>query len=87
MQLTPVQFRHKQSTGGDVADPEVPPEVQIYTDSEKNVLVIQDSGIGMSEDELVQNLGTIAHSGTQKFMEALEAAKGDAANVIGQVRD
>lgn len=44
---------------------------------------LQDSGIGMSKEQLTENLGTIARSGTTEFLEKLE--KGDGGNLIGQV--
>jgi molecular chaperone HtpG len=59
-------------------------KVQIELDAEAKVLRVRDNGIGMSADELVQNLGTIAHSGTRKFLEALEAGQRNDAQLIGQ---
>lgn len=56
--------------------------ISIIPNPQENTLVIRDSGIGMSEQELRRNLGTIARSGTSEFMEKLEA--GDAGNLIGQ---
>ena len=61
--------------------------VRISTDAERNQLIIEDSGIGMTRDELIRNLGTIAHSGTRGFIESIKAA-GAGANspesLIGQ---
>ncbi len=60
--------------------------VTITTDKEANTLTISDNGIGMNHDEVIDNIGTIARSGTKKFMQALEANKGegDDVNLIGQ---
>jgi molecular chaperone HtpG len=53
--------------------------IKITADEKAKTLTISDNGIGMNHDDLIQNLGTIASSGTQKF---LEAASGDAKNMI-----
>lgn len=64
--------------------------IAIALDKDKKTIAIGDNGIGMSHDELIENLGTIARSGTQAFMEQANAAKeagkdGDSAvNLIGQ---
>lgn len=60
--------------------------VTITTDKDAKILTISDNGIGMSHDEVIDNIGTIARSGTKKFMQALEANKseGDDVNLIGQ---
>jgi len=60
--------------------------VTIVTDKEAGTLTISDNGIGMTHDEVIENIGTIARSGTKKFMEALEQSKQDDDNVnlIGQ---
>jgi molecular chaperone HtpG len=61
------------------------PRITIGIDADKRELTIEDNGIGMSRDELVDALGTIARSGTKAFMERLEAGKaGESATLIGQ---
>ena len=60
------------------------PRIDVSFDEDKKVLVVKDTGIGMNQDDLVANLGTIARSGTKAFMEKLAAdAKKDSA-LIGQ---
>ncbi|GBF91161.1 ATP-dependent molecular chaperone [Raphidocelis subcapitata] len=58
-------------------------EILISADKDANTITIEDSGIGMTHEQLLSNLGTIARSGTRKFMEAVKEAKGDT-NLIGQ---
>jgi molecular chaperone HtpG len=59
--------------------------VTISVDKDANTLTIADNGIGMLHDEVIENIGTIARSGTKKFMEAMKADKNKSdANLIGQ---
>jgi len=61
------------------------PKIDIYFDDKKNkTLTIADSGIGMNEHDLEENLGTIAHSGTRGFMEHLTGDARKDSNLIGQ---
>ena len=59
--------------------------ILLTLDADGNKLVVEDNGIGMSRDELIEALGTIARSGTRAFMERIEANKqGEGAQLIGQ---
>ena len=60
--------------------------IRITTDSEQRTLTFIDNGIGMTRDEMIANLGTIAHSGTKSFSADIEKAaqEGDATQLIGQ---
>jgi molecular chaperone HtpG len=59
-------------------------DVRVWFDAEKKTITIRDNGIGMSADEAVAHLGTIAKSGTREFLGKLEADKKKDANLIGQ---
>ncbi|MFO0650182.1 MAG: molecular chaperone HtpG [Polyangiales bacterium] len=60
-------------------------EVRISVDKEAKTITIADTGVGMTHDELVENLGTIAHSGSKKFLEAIKAKGGSGdVSLIGQ---
>ncbi|XP_015595087.1 heat shock protein 75 kDa, mitochondrial [Cephus cinctus] len=61
-------------------------EIHIATDKQNRILTIQDTGIGMTREELVSNLGTIARSGSKAFLEQLKEKQkaGDPSNIIGQ---
>lgn len=60
------------------------PRIEIRLDADLKVLTIADNGIGMSEKELEENLGTIARSGTRKFLENLPSDAKKDSNLIGQ---
>jgi molecular chaperone HtpG len=58
--------------------------IEISIDKDARTITIRDNGIGMSRDEVVANIGTIASSGTRKFLEALSTEQKADANLIGQ---
>lgn len=77
------KLRHIQLTDAQHRD-EVPLEITLRPDKDAKTLTIQDNGIGLTHDELVQNLGTIAHSGSKEFLSKLaDQAQGDL-SLIGQ---
>jgi len=77
--------RLKQLTENGIYQADAELKISITTDEENNTLTIQDYGIGMNREELTENLGTIAHSGTKAFLEQLKEKNGDGnADVIGQ---
>jgi molecular chaperone HtpG len=79
--LSRVQF--EMLTNRDVLDPDAELKITIECDADARTLTIRDTGVGMTRDEIVENLGTIAHSGAAEFVKKLQAEK-KPADVIGQ---
>lgn len=71
------KLRHAQLAGGaEIYEPDLPLEISITTDDAAKTLTIADHGNGLTREELAQNLGTIAHSGTKAFLQALKESGG-----------
>ena len=79
--LDKVRFKHLQS--GNMIDA-MEYNIKITPYKKQNLLVIEDTGIGMSKSELESNLGTIANSGTKRFMESLKNSQNKDVDLIGQ---
>ena len=75
--------RLKKLTSDTILDPDLELEIKISIDKTNKTLTISDSGIGMSKKELMENLGTIAKSGTENFLKALEEGENDSSELIG----
>lgn len=80
--LSKVQFT--TLTESEVADKDDDLEIRIAFDDQANTIEVIDSGCGMTREELVQNLGTIASSGTLRFLQEAKDRNQSAENLIGQ---
>ena len=78
------KLRHTQLTEKEIHDDKLGLEINLSTDDKAKTLTLQDYGIGMTRAELVENLGTIAHSGSKQFLKALGEGDKKNANLIGQ---
>jgi len=76
-----VQF--EMLTNRDVLDPDAELAIRLEFDEEARTLTVSDTGIGMTREELIENLGTIAHSGAMAFLQRLEEG-GRPSDIIGQ---
>jgi molecular chaperone HtpG len=78
------KLRFLQSSGEGIVQPEIPLGIVLTADEGAGTLAVTDTGIGMTHAELVENLGTIAHSGTKAFLKQLAEEKRADARLIGQ---
>jgi molecular chaperone HtpG len=78
------KLRFTQASGTAVHQPDLAPAITLTTDETAGTLTITDTGVGMTHDELVKNLGTIAHSGTKAFLKQLAEDKKPDVGLIGQ---
>src|SRR5690349_15888673 len=78
------KLRFSQTSGTAIHQPELPLKISIATDESANTITITDTGVGMTHGELVENLGTIAHSGSKAFLKKLSEEKKPDVNLIGQ---
>lgn len=67
------KLRFSQSKGENVRDSDLPLQISLTVDKEAGILQITDTGIGMTGDEMIENLGTIAKSGSEAFRKAMDA--------------
>jgi len=78
------KYRYESLTNREEAGEEIPLEINIDVDDKEHTLTITDTGIGMTAAELVENLGTIAHSGSREFIRHLSETDRKDLNLIGQ---
>ncbi|KUO60638.1 molecular chaperone HtpG [bacterium BRH_c32] len=78
------KLRFESNRGTEIADKDLPLEIRIDFDEKEKTITVKDTGIGMTKDELINNIGTIAKSGSAEFLKTLQESKGDANNIIGK---
>ena len=81
------KFRYLTLTQGDKyqSAEDIPLKIELDYDEDARTLTIRDTGVGMTHDEMVSNLGTVARSGTTKFLEALKEQGSDSAGIVDQI--
>ncbi len=77
------KMRYLSVTEQNIYQPELELQIQIKVDPDQKTIVIEDTGVGMTKTELIENLGTIAHSGSKAFLQSLQQEKPDF-SLIGQ---
>jgi molecular chaperone HtpG len=78
------RMRFEMVTNQNVLDPDAELKIHIEVDKDKRTLIVSDTGIGMTREEIIENLGTIAQSGARNFIEATKDKNTDISRVIGQ---
>ncbi len=78
------KLRHTRLTEKKIFDDKLELEINITTDDTAGTITIQDFGVGMTRKELIDNLGTIAHSGSKAFLKAIKEGSDANSNLIGQ---
>jgi len=78
------KLRFQQASSSSIHQSEIPAVVQIIADEKEGTLTITDTGCGMTQAEMIQNLGTIAHSGTKAFLSTLKNEVANKPTFIGQ---
>lgn len=78
------KLRFLQASGKPVREADLPLKITIQLDEAASTITFTDTGLGMTHAELVQNLGTIAHSGSKAFLKALSTERKPDLSLIGQ---
>ena len=69
------KMKFLQTSGAEIFGPDAALTISVATDDQAKTITFTDAGLGMTHGELIDNLGTIAHSGSKAFLEQLKASK------------
>ncbi|GAB4497744.1 MAG: molecular chaperone HtpG [Anaerolineales bacterium] len=78
------RLRFEMLTNQNILDPNAELKIHVKVDKDSRIITVQDTGIGMTQEELIDHLGTIAQSSARKFLEAAQEKNLDASGMIGQ---
>lgn len=78
------RLRFEMLTNSNVLDADAELKIQIRADKDARTITLEDTGIGMTREEIIDHLGTIAQSGARRFLEAAKEKNLDASSMIGQ---
>jgi len=78
------KLRFEAATDDSLYEGDADLNVHVAVDAEARTITVRDNGIGMSRDEVIDNIGTIARSGTRQFLESLSGDREKDAHLIGQ---
>ncbi|MGD8779836.1 MAG: molecular chaperone HtpG [Ignavibacteria bacterium] len=78
------KLRFQSNKGTEIVDSDLSLEIKMDFDEKKKTITVEDTGIGMTRDEIITNIGTIAKSGSSDFLKQLQENKEDANNIIGK---
>lgn len=78
------KLRFKQTAGEKLFDEGLELKISIQTDDKESTIAITDTGIGMTKAELIENIGTIAHSGSKQFLKQISGQQDKGVELIGQ---
>ncbi len=78
------KIRYRQLTDEDTLDKDKDLNIKIAIDAKNQTFSLEDTGIGMTKDDLMENIGTVAHSGTLEFFQKMKEENKNVADLIGQ---
>ena len=78
------KLRFESTRGTEIEDNDLPLEIHVNFNDKKKLITVSDTGIGMTKDELINNIGTIAKSGSSEFIKKLQENKSEANNILGK---